>query len=126
MSNEEEYVVVKLFNGEEVMGVIERIDDEFITMHNPIQLHRSISPNGHTWIVCSDYLMFSYGSVLDLKQSDVIFYKTDVTEAVIENYQMYIKNVETVHEVQHDNEKKLREYAEHIRLLAKEDKQTVH
>lgn len=126
MSNEEEYVVVKLFNGEEIMGIIERIDDQFITMSHPVQLHRSISPNGHTWIVCSDYLMFSHGNVLDFKQSDVVFYRTDLTDAVIQNYDMYIKNVETVHEVEKDNEKKLREYAEHIRLLAQDDKQTVH
>lgn len=122
----EEYVIVKLLSGEEIMGVIERIDDELITMSDPVLLNRSISPqNGHTWIVCSDYLMFSYGNVLDLKQSDVVFYRTDLTEAVIKNYQMYIKNVETIHEVDQNNEKKLREYAEHIRQL-QDDKQTVH
>jgi|TARA_R110002074_G_scaffold7751_8_gene32754 hypothetical protein len=123
----EEYVIVKLLSGEEIMGVTERIDNELITMSNPVLLNRSISPlNGHTWIVCSDYLMFSYGNILDFKQSDVVFYRTDLTEAVIKNYQMYIKNVETIHEVDQDNEKKLREYADHIRQLAQDDKQTVH
>tara|TARA_B100000686_G_scaffold57832_2_gene62067 strand:+ start:2215 stop:2592 length:378 start_codon:yes stop_codon:yes gene_type:complete len=124
--SDEEYVVIKLFNGEEVMGIIERIDDEFVTIRRPVQLHRSISPTGHTWIVCSDYLLFSYGDVQDFKQSDLVFYRTDVTKPVIENYEMYIKNVEIVHEVQSDEEKKIKEYKEHIRELALGAGKTVH
>lgn len=126
MSNKEEYVVVKLLTGEEVMGTIERIDEDFITMSDPIQLHRTLSPTGHTWIVCSDYLLFSHGNILDLRQCDVVFYKTDITQPVIDNYRTYTK-VETVHEVSYDDEQKIREYAEHFAMLKKDaKKRSVH
>jgi Holliday junction resolvase RusA-like endonuclease len=99
------HALVKLFNGEEVMGLVEEDLEEIIEIRHPVQLHRTINHTGHTWIACSDYLMFCEGDTLQFKRSDCVFIRYDLTKPVVDNYEKYLQQCITEHEVIDDEER---------------------
>lgn len=101
----QEYILVKLKTGDELLGMLVNKSTHSIALKHPIQMHRSVNAQGNTWVVCSDYLLFCTGDILTLDKDDILFTRSDLAEPVVENYIDFLKNNITNEVPEHEETK---------------------
>ena len=87
-----QYAVFKLMNGDEIIAKVVDQDKKTIKLHDPVQIHRVMTPIGNEMIRCSYWMLFNKSPEVVLDRSNIITYAEDVNNNVIKHYEFFLKH----------------------------------
>ena len=67
-----EYAVIKFVNGEEVIAKVIESSKHDITVTDPVQIHRLLSPVGNEMIRCSYWMLFNDSPKVVIQKNHVL------------------------------------------------------
>ena len=116
-----DYAVVKFINGEEIIAKVVTASKDEVTLSDPVQIHRIVSPVGHELIRCSYWMLFNDGPEVTVNRNHVITFVQDVSKNTVRHYEMFLERAEHGHvdqslgEVVDDTEQEMKEVEQNLR-----------
>jgi len=92
-----DYAVVKFINGEEIIAKVVTASKDEVTLSDPVQIHRIVSPVGHELIRCSYWMLFNEGPEVTVNRNHVITFVQDVSKNTVRHYEMFLERAEDGH-----------------------------
>lgn len=89
---EADYAIIKLVNGEEVIAKVIDSSKHDITVTDPVQIHRLLSPIGNEMIRCSYWMLFNDSPKVVIQKSHVLTLAQDVSKNTIRHYELFLKH----------------------------------
>ena len=135
------YAVFKLMNGDEIIAKVVDQDKKTIKLHDPVQIHRVMTPIGNEMIRCSYWMLFNKSPEVTVDRSNIITYAEDVNNNVVKHYEFFLKHAnqkdldhdmgEIIEEAEQEFkkqmiEKEIRENKENQDLLLTPANTTIH
>ena len=108
--------VLKLMNGDEIIATIDHIDEQIVTVTNPVQIHRVMTQYGTEMIKCSYWLLFNKNPTVTIDRYNVLTYAEDISDKVNRHYEFFLKNA--IQDLEHDVE----DISKHVEKIEREYK----
>ena len=89
-----QYAVFKLMNGDEIIAKVIDESKETVKLHQPVQIHRVMSPIGHEMIRCSYWMLFNKSPEVIIERQNIITHAEDVNNNVIKHYEFFLKHAD--------------------------------